>query len=189
MPEEPPAGSSLERYRDYLRLLARLQMDTRLLAKLDPSDVVQDTLLKAHEKLEQFRGKTEVEFAAWLRSILANELAQAVRRYGAEARDIAREQSLEAALDQSSARLEAWLSDHESGPEKQAERQEQMLRLAGALGELPEDQRLAVELHHLQAVPVAAVAEQMGRSAAAVGALLFRALKKLRQLLRNQESD
>src|SRR5581483_90503 len=92
---DPPKGS-LARFRPYLRLLAGLQLDSRLQAKLDPSDLVQETLLKAHENLGQFRGHTDAELAAWLRTILANSLAEAARRYGAAKRDPGREQSLEA---------------------------------------------------------------------------------------------
>jgi RNA polymerase sigma-70 factor, ECF subfamily len=176
-------GGSLERYGDYLRLLARLQLDEHLQGKLDPADVAQEALLKAHAKRDQFRGESEAEFAAWLRQILANELAQAVRRYGAAARDVSREQSLEAAVEESSARLEVWLSDHQSSPSQRAERHEELLRLAAALAQLPEDQRQAVEQHHLRGRPVAEVAQEMGRSDAAVGALLFRGLKRLRELL------
>src|ERR1700693_1373702 len=107
-------GKPLEHYRAYLRLLARLQLDPRLRGKLDPSDVAQETLLRAHEKREQFRGQTEAEFAAWLRTILANYLTDAVRHYGGGTRDVAMECSLEAALNESSARLEALLATEES---------------------------------------------------------------------------
>jgi hypothetical protein len=59
--DAPDAG--LERFRDYLRLLARLPLDQRLRDKIEPSDLVQDTLLKAHQALDPFRGKTEAEQA------------------------------------------------------------------------------------------------------------------------------
>jgi RNA polymerase sigma-70 factor (ECF subfamily) len=176
-------GWRLEQYREYLRLLARLQLDPRLQGKLDPSDVVQDTLLKAHEKIGQFRGQSEAELSGWLRKILANTLAQAVRKFNAGMRDVGRELALEAALEASSARLEGWLAGEQSSPSQQAERQEQLLRLAEALAQLPEDQRQAVEMHHLKGFSVAELAEQMGRSSASVGALLYRGLKRLRELL------
>jgi RNA polymerase sigma-70 factor (ECF subfamily) len=173
----------LERCRDYLRLLARLQLDSRLQGKLDPSDVVQQTLLKAHEKMDQFRGQTEAELAGWLRTILANNLAEAARRFHAEARDVAKERSLEARLNESSARLEACLQADQTSPSQRAMRHEQLIDLARALGDLPEDQRRAVELHHLKGHTVAEVGAQMGKSRAAVVGLLFRGLKALRRQL------
>src|SRR5262245_50675128 len=98
-----------DRDRDYLLLLARVQIDPRLRAKLDPSDIVQQTLIKAHEKRDQFRGRTEAERAAWLRAILAHVLADAARKYGQGV--LGRERSLEASLEQSSQRIEQWLAD------------------------------------------------------------------------------
>jgi hypothetical protein len=97
----------LEHYREYLRLLARLQLDPRLRGQLDPSDIVQQTLLRAHERFDQFRGQTDLELRAWLRAIMARSLFDAARKFGRQTGD--RAQSLEAALEQSSARLEAFL--------------------------------------------------------------------------------
>src|SRR4051794_8637935 len=100
----------LERFRDYLRLLARLHLDERLRGKLDPSDLVQQTLLKAHQAHDQFRGQTSGELAVWLRRILVRTLADAVRDLLREKRNVALEQSLEQALEASSARLRNWLA-------------------------------------------------------------------------------
>ena len=176
-------GTWLERHRATLRLLARLHLGPRLRAKLDASDVVQQTLLKAHQHHAQFRGRTEAERAAWLRQILANTLADVFRQFGAACRDLALEQSLEAALHDSSARLEAFLRPEPSSPSRHLLRQEQFDQLAAALARLPEDQRTAIELHHLQGFPVAEAAGVMDRTEAAVAGLLRRGLHTLRQLL------
>src|SRR5207302_6051490 len=109
-------GATLERFRAYLRLLARMQMGPRLQGKLDPSDLVQQTLLQALRALDRFRGRSDAELAAWLRQILAHKLTNAARELGRAKRDVGRECSLERALEQSSARLEAWLVTEQSSP-------------------------------------------------------------------------
>jgi RNA polymerase sigma-70 factor (ECF subfamily) len=106
----------LERCSQYLHLLARLQLDARLQGKVDPSDLVQLTLLSAYEKRSQFRGATEAEYLGWLRQILANHLAKTLRRYGAGLRDVRRERSLADSLKDSAARLDAWLAAEQSSP-------------------------------------------------------------------------
>jgi RNA polymerase sigma-70 factor (ECF subfamily) len=179
MSESPAAGPRpLEHYREYLRLLARMQLDARLRAQLDPSDIVQQTLLKAHERFDQFRGQTDPELSAWLRAILARSLLDAARKFGKQQGD--RAQSLEAALEESSAKLEALLASEQSSPSHGAVAAEQLLELSLALASLPEDQRTAVELRYLHGLAVPDVATQMGRSTVSVTGLLYRGMKALR---------
>jgi RNA polymerase sigma-70 factor, ECF subfamily len=183
--EGPLDAQKLERYRAYLRLLARLHLDARLQGKLDPSDVVQQTLLQAYRALDQFRGHSDGELAAWLRQILARNLAHAVRDLGRAKRDVGLERSLEAAVDASSLRLEVWLAGEQSSPSQRAERNEQLLRLAEALTTLPEAQREAVVLHYWQGQSLAEIGARLDRTPAAVAGLLHRGLKQLRGLLQD----
>ncbi len=170
----------IEEYRDYLHLLARLQLDPRLRGKLDPSDVVQQTLVKAYQNRDQFRGQTAGEKAAWLRRILANNLIDAARKYQPE---VAVQIDVERAVHDSSARLEAWLAAEQASPSECVGHEEQLLRLAHALARLPDEQRLVIELHHLNQDAVADIALKLEKTEAAVAGLLRRGLKKLRELL------
>jgi RNA polymerase sigma-70 factor (ECF subfamily) len=178
-----PRDWHLERYRGYLHLLARLHLDPRLQSKLSSSDLVQQTLLKAHQSIEQFRGQTEEELAGWLRTILAHTVANELCRFRQAKRDVALERSLEEALDESSSRLEAWLAADQSTPSEQAIRYEELMDLAGALNQLPADQHEAVVLHHLKGYSATEVAEQTGRSRASVAGLIRRGLQRLRELM------
>ena len=175
--------SDLEKFRSYLDLLVRHRLDGRLQGKLDGSGVVQQTLLEAHQGFSDFRGSSEGELAAWLRRILIRNLTDEARKLDAGKRDLHRERSLEQAVEQSSANLVAWLAQVQSSPSQQAVKHEQLADLISALAHLPEDQRTAVELHHLEGCSLADVAEHMQRSKQAVAGLLFRALKRLRELL------
>lgn len=175
-----------EAYRDYLRLLARMQLNARMRTKLDASDLVQQTLLRAIGSLDEFRGKTPEEEAAWLRQILLNELVDECRKYGAAKRNVNLEASLEQELSRSSAQIERWLVSQDSSPSQKAQRNDEMFELAGALAKLPDDQREAVELHHLNGLPVSDVAELMGRSRPSIAGLLRRGLGALRETLADE---
>jgi RNA polymerase sigma-70 factor, ECF subfamily len=171
----------VESYQTYLLLLARLQLAPALRGKLDPSDLVQQTLMKAHENLDQFRGSSEAECVVWLRTILARTLTDAIRKFAPKAGK--RERSLEAALEQSSRRLESILAADQTSPSQRAIKHEQLIRLANALAQLPDDQRQAVELRHLQGMATVEIARRMNRSVAAVGGLQQRGLRALREKL------
>jgi RNA polymerase sigma-70 factor (ECF subfamily) len=183
--DQPPEkeGLDLERYQEYLRTLARLQTPDRLRGKLDHSGVVQQTLLEAYQAQDTLRELNDAQRAAWLRRALANNLADEARRLGAKVRDVGREQSLQHALDESSARLESLLSVDQQSPSQQAVRQEDLLRLAESLGRLPDEQRSAVELHHLEGHTLAQTAEVLGRTRSAAASLVFRGLRNLRRML------
>lgn len=178
---------ALEGYRPYLRLLARLELGQRLQGKVDLSGIVQQTLLEAHAHLDSLRQQDEPRRLAWLRRALANNLTDEVRRAGALVRDAGREVSLQQALDESSCRLEGWLAAVQPSPSEQVIREEQIALLAGALEGLPDDQRQAVELHHLKGRPLADVAGELGRSRGAAAQLVFRGLRRLRELLSGSE--
>jgi RNA polymerase sigma-70 factor (ECF subfamily) len=180
------AGPELERYRNYLLLLARVRLDPRLRGKLDASDVVQQTLLEAHRDREAFRGPDAAR-GAWLRQILARNLANVARDFGRERRDVGRERPLEADLDASASRLEGWLVADQSSPSQKAEKHERAVAVADALARLPEGQREAVILRHWHGWSLAEIAGRLDCTTAAVTGLLHRGLKNLRKQLQERE--
>src|SRR5438132_1130614 len=97
----------LDGFRDYLLLLARMNLGKKYQGKLDASDIVQQALLEAHRAQDNYRGASDGEFAAWLRKILAHTLCRAIRDLGRTKRDVDRE--VAARVDASSLRLEALL--------------------------------------------------------------------------------
>jgi RNA polymerase sigma-70 factor (ECF subfamily) len=185
-PPDNRLGPLLDSFREYLRLLARLQLSPRLAGKIDLSGVVQQTLLEAYQGRDAFPSDAARQ-ATWLRRALANNLTDEIRKVRSRGQGPVREQSLEQALEVSSARLEAWLAHEESTPCRAAVRNERLRQLAEALLRLPDDQRLAVELHHLQGLSLADVGQHLGRSREAVAGLVFRGLKHLRTLVAEEE--
>jgi len=187
--EPEPLARLLETYRNYLRLLARTWMDASLRGKADASDLVQETLFKAHQRFGQFRGATEPEIAAWLRQILARNLADFARKFrSAEARALSRERSLEDELERSSLALGRMLAAGGNSPSQSAARRELSVVLADALADLPEDYREVLVLRNLQELDWDEVARRMHRSHGAVRMLWARALKQLRPLIESKLS-
>ncbi|MDB5351814.1 MAG: rpoE 4 [Planctomycetota bacterium] len=177
-------GRLLQRYRNYLALLARLRMGRRLQGKLDVEDLLQELSMEAHKDVAQFRGGTEAEFLAWLRQVLAAILSNQVRRYfGTRRRDPRRERRITAELDRSSRALDHKLIAPQSSPSHQVARREQAVILADALGELPEAYREVIILRQLEGLSFPEVARRMERTEDSVKNLWARALARLRQAM------
>jgi len=185
------AGNQLlQRYQSWLKLLARLEIDTRYRGKFDESDIVQQVLLEAVRDFPQFRGDTEAEFTAWLRKILAHVLAHEFRRYrGTQKRDISQEVSLDQTLQRSSQRLNEMLAASISSPSHRAARNEQEVLLADVLARMPADYRDVIVLRNLEGLSHEEVASRLGKNVGAVRMLWVRALGRLREQIEDLGSD
>ena len=174
-------GGLLELYRNYLKLIAQTQINRRLQTRVDPSDVVQETYLDAHQGFAEFRGGTEAELIAWLRKILARNICDQAKRHGAQQRDIKREQSLEAAMNHSSMHLANALGDSITSPSCQAVKREQAVLIADAIAQLPEEQRTVITMRQMSRIPFTEIAEHLGKSPGAVRMIWLRALESLKK--------
>jgi RNA polymerase sigma-70 factor, ECF subfamily len=172
----------LEQYRSYLLLLARMHLAEGTRERVEPSDVVQQTLLEAHLQAAKLPAVAE-ERTAWLRTALANNIRDARKNLRRQKRDVTRERSLEDQLQASSQQLDGKLAALQSSPSRQAMRNEDLLRLADALWKLPEGQHEVIVLHHLQGWTLSQTARRLDKTDAAVAGLLHRGLRKLRELL------
>jgi len=180
-------GCLLQRYGPYLKLLAQRRLDQRLQARIDPADVVQQTFLEAQRDLAQFRGRTESELMAWLRTILDHNIAQVVQKHLlAQKRDATRERSLNDSR-QGGGPLASRLPAEQSSPSQRAMRGESAVRLALAMSALPEAQQEAIRLRHLEGLSLAEIGQRMQRSELAVAGLLKRGLRGLRTQLEEMQ--
>jgi len=180
--DERALGRLLEQYRAYLLFLARFQISQRLNGKVDASDIVQETFCEAGRDFGQFLGHSEDELTAWLRRILARNLADQARRFhGTQCRDVRLERRLADALDASSVALDRGLLARESSPSDKAARREQAVLVANALARLPAHYQEVLVLRHLKDLSCAEIARRQDKTVDSVKCLWARALAKLRQ--------
>ncbi len=177
-------GQVLERYRDYLKLLTRLNLGEQIQGKVADSDVVQETFIQTQKNFAGFRGSTEAELLAWLRAIMAAQVAQQVRYYHRDRRDVRLERRLAEDLERSAAGIAVPLFDSETSPSMRAVRHERQVLLADALARIKPEHREVIILRSLKELSFAEVAQRMGRSVKATKSLWVRALASLRRLLR-----
>ena len=184
-------GELLTQYRNYLLLLATTHIESRLQPRVSPSDIVQETMLKAHRHFAQFRGQTERELLGWLRQILVANLAQFVQHYLLTAkRDIRREVSLDrlgAAIEDSSSRLKSIATAADRSPSDAAEQREQAVVLADKLAQLPPHYREVLVLRNIRGLSFEETAVQLDRPVGATRMLWLRAIEKLRAAYRRTE--
>jgi RNA polymerase sigma-70 factor (ECF subfamily) len=175
----------LDRHRDRLRRMVAVRLDRRLAPRVDPSDVVQEALAEAAERLDEYLAARPLPFFPWLRRIAGEKLIQAHRRHvGAARRSVAREES-PPLPDESAAELAGRLFAREPSPSRQAADRETARRARAALEALPEGEREVLVLRHLEQLSVAETAEALGVTPGAVKMRHLRAVERLRRLLEN----
>ena len=149
-----------------------------LRGKLDPADLVQQTLLEVHLACDRLAPMADHEVLAYVRRMLSNNLIDAARKHGRSRTDAASDDSGE-----SSVGLADWLAAEHTSPSERAERNERFERLAVALAGLPDSQRIAVEMRYLRKLKVSEIAAHLNRNENAVSQLLHRAVAALRGVL------
>lgn len=174
--------------RNYLEVLARTHVERRLQAKVDASDLVQQTLLDAHRDFSRFRGQSEGEWLAWLKQILHHNAANFVRRFRTGKRQIGRETPIAAGDDSIRRGAVPEPAGADESPSQAVVRKERELLLADALAQLAPDHYEVILLRNLQRMPFLEIAERMGRSRPAVQMLWMRAVGKLQEILKGSQS-
>jgi RNA polymerase sigma-70 factor, ECF subfamily len=155
----------LEEFRPYLRSIAEVELPERFSARLDASDIVQETLLRAFRQFSQFAGQTDAEFVGWLRRILLNQIIDTVRHHGRRMRDASRDVAV----------------SHELPCGKTVAANEPVLyeeagdRLRLAMESLPANYREVLTLRHVENLTFGEIGERLGRSSDAVRMLWGRA--------------
>ncbi|HLU47260.1 MAG TPA: sigma-70 family RNA polymerase sigma factor [Planctomycetota bacterium] len=179
----------IAQHRAYLRILAEAQLAGLRRGRFDPSDLVQQTLIDAWRAENAPSIEAGDQVLAWLRRILANNIANALRDERRLKRDFRREVPLETRLDDSSRRLERWIASTLIRPDHQLERKEMIESVEKALRRLPHDYRQAVVLRHLQGASLDEIAERLGRTQASVAGLIHRGLRRMREILGELPKD
>ncbi|WP_010588040.1 sigma-70 family RNA polymerase sigma factor [Schlesneria paludicola] len=182
----------LERHRASLRKLIQLRLDRQIARRVDASDIVQDVLLEANTRLEDYLNDSRMPFHLWLRQLAQDRMIDMHRRHrGAQRRSLDRERSLAAPqfADQSGFDLMGQLADHELTPAAASIRKELETRFLLAMEQLEEEDRDILLMRHFEQLGNNEVATALGLSAAAAGMRHLRALRRLRAVLGDRPSS
>jgi len=180
-------GRLLEAQRPALHRLAKRQLDGRIAVRVAASDIIQQTFLEAHRSFPQFAGRGQRELTAWLQVILDHKVAGAIRDHALlQKRDVHRDRSMDDSQG-GGATLKQKLAAGSSSPSQKAIRHEETQLLARALRVLPDDQREAVRLRHLEGWALADIARHLGRTPGATAGLIKRGMHALRRQLHRRD--
>src|SRR5262245_2572735 len=189
--DQASLGELLTHYRRYLLLLATTQFEKRLKPRVSPSDIVQETMLKAQRHIGQFRGQSEKELLAWLRQILATRMAHFIEQHLLAAkRNIRREISLDrfgAALERSASHLNSMLQAESQTPSAVVSQREDAVLLADLLAQLPPQHRDVLVWRNLQGLSFEEIAARLDRTPGATRMLWLRAIERLRAIFRKEK--
>jgi RNA polymerase sigma-70 factor (ECF subfamily) len=176
----------LDRHRESLRRLVQLRLDRKLARRVDASDIVQDVLLEANGRLDDYLRDPKMPFHLWLRHLAQDRMIDMHRQHrGAQRRSLDREQALAAP----SFGLAAQLRDHELTPAAATIRKELEARFLAALDELDEEDREILLMRHFEQLGNSETADVLGLSPAAAGMRHLRALRRLRAILGERPSE
>jgi len=180
-------GSLIEAARSYLLLQAEQHLPQSLRAKVGPSDIVQETAIDAHRDFLRFRGTTQEELYAWLRTILQNNVMDAVRRFEmAQKRAVKREASLSVIVDRRGVSV---LPAGNTTPDNSAIRREDAAMLRGVLARVPDDYQTILRLRYWDGLTFPEIAIRIGRSEEAARKLWYRALARLTEELQARPAE
>ncbi len=160
-----------------------MQLNPRLRSKVDESDIAQQTLVQAVNGLADFRGSSDAELVAWLKTILSNHMKHVVRDLGRQKRDFRREQNLPQSIEHSSIRIEQFLQANVESPSLNLRQEEGALELAQALEQLPDAQRQAIELQYFHGLKLKEIAQIMEKTTSSVAGLIHRGLASMKTTL------
>lgn len=181
----------LLRFRERLRRMIAMRLDRRLAARVDPSDIVQETMRDAFARLSEYFADPKIDFYPWLRRIAWDRLMDVYRQHiEAQKRSVLKEQNWAPELnEQSVAELANSLITHSHNPRQQALRAELETRVLQALAQLKPHDREILVLRYLEQLDVTEIAGVLGISATAVTSRHLRALQRLRRLVGDESAE
>ena len=183
--DDAAINALMDRHRGALRQMVQMRMDRAVSARVDASDIVQEILVEASQRLTDYVRNPGLPFHLWLRQLAKDQIIDTYRRHRvAQRRSVDRERSLDVSYaDQSSLNLAAQLADAELTPAAATIRRELEQRFLTALSQLDEEDREIMLMRHCEHLGNSEVAAALGLTPPAAGMRYLRAVRRLRDVL------